>query len=229
MRSIDQLSPQERKKAHDLLTRLLPLARQQADVFERAKSSNVTLSPLMSGLRPYMRVDNVAGVRIVQNDDLTWSTEVAFAEVPEGMPDVVGTPAACPCRTREDAERSAILLLATLIHMERRPDVVEGWNIPPNRRVFDLCGLLFELPEDMIADFRRMPELDALLEEMDPSERLLSMIEEDWPDEDTEFDFEALPPGRKARYLALMLVLLSRNVYRLRRRQTRAEGSTTVH
>ena len=105
---------------HKLGRRLLRILLPQAK--ERATKEALIWQPMSALGRaqaPYLRLDNVDTVLIYQAAKGGWHGDVVLKQVPDGVPNVLGTPVENPCPTREMATDLVVNLLAQIIGTER--------------------------------------------------------------------------------------------------------------
>ena len=98
-----------------LLQILLPRAREQ---LANGKATWQPMSALGRAQAPYLRIDNVDAVMIYQAPKGGWHGDVVLRSVPDGVPNVLGSPVENPCPTREMAVELVTGLLAQIIGSE---------------------------------------------------------------------------------------------------------------
>jgi len=135
--------------------------------------------------------------------------------VPAGFGDVIGTPSAAPCATREAALAEAERLLGAALAVEASMAPEEAARAGgESRPAFDLDGVFVTLDPG----FRRRiaPEASRIATR-ELQAWLFVRLVSDFPDGITGEGFRALPAEARNGYLGAIAVLLSRGVLRLRR------------
>lgn len=104
-----------------LLQILLPRAKER---LKDAEHSWQPMSALGRAQAPYLKIENVEAVMIYQAPKGGWHGDVVLKEVPDGVPNVLGTPVEHPCPTREMAVDMAIGLLVQIMATKELPPPV---------------------------------------------------------------------------------------------------------
>lgn len=133
-----------RRRGRAVLERLLPLAQAKAAA-EPIPLEEVDLSEVARVQMQYIRPDNLAAVVIHPAELGGWSCDVLLKSVPPGVSNVFGTPANQPHRTEEEAEESALPLLAFVLSLAAAVQAE-----PPKGRVFEYFGFAMPMPEHLL-------------------------------------------------------------------------------
>lgn len=136
-----QIDRNARRRGRAVLERLLPLAQAKAAA-EPPPLEEVQLSEVARVQMQYIRPDNLEAVVIHPAALGGWSCDILLKSVPAGVSNVFGTPSNSPHRTEEEAEASALPLLAFVLAAAAAVQAE-----PPKGRVFDYFGFAMPLPE----------------------------------------------------------------------------------
>ena len=205
--------PKTRRSAERLLGVLLPKAR--AAVRHRSSDAATSrVTPRITALLPYLKERNLAGVYVYQ-DGGGWIADLRLKRVSVGLGDILGTPSSRPFATRAEAEQAAIGLIETVLEAERGDldRTADGFgNV--GRPTFDLDGMAISL-EPGFED--RIRSEEAAIPTRQIQVALYANLITDFPERITSTGFRALPKMRRATYLGMIALLLSRQVLRLHR------------
>lgn len=105
-------NPTNRIKAAQLLKRLLPLAKQQA---EKVVDGIKPASNLGRATLEHYHLSKCVGVHVYQGAKGGWFADLEFKGLPLGVGNVIGTPSQLPLKDREEALQDAISLLASVL------------------------------------------------------------------------------------------------------------------
>lgn len=143
-------NPTNRMRASEMLRRLLPEAKKLA---EKSSYSMETTSVVGEASLKWYRTEHCRGVHIYQGDKGGWFADLEFTNLPDGIPAVIGTPSVAPNRTREEAVKSAISMLAMMM------DTPTPTVSPQDAKVvFALDDMNVILPSALIAKMRAIRE-----------------------------------------------------------------------
>lgn len=143
-------NPTNRLKAAEMLKKLLPEAREMAEKNKSETSIEATSAVGAASLKWY-DLEHCNGLHIYQGEKGGWFADLSFHGLPDGISRIIGTPVSMPCRTREDAVRIGISLLASIISNPKIP-AEERQNDPEIAFSFDEINLF--LPSSLISQMR---------------------------------------------------------------------------
>lgn len=128
------------------LRRLLPEARAMLarDTYETRDLSGIAKAQMR-----HFAEDNLEAVVIYRGEYGGWIADVRLRKVPAGIAGSFGTPVKSPWPTREEAEASAVHLLAFALGAAAQVKA-EPAAAPPPERVFEYFGLIVAMPEDVL-------------------------------------------------------------------------------
>lgn len=139
-------SPQNRKQARRNLKRIMPLALTRADELEAAGEaiSGAASLDLGAAMPPQIRIRNLVGVHLYSLGPGIHHADIELTGMPDGCPNILGTPVAAPRANQHEAQEWAINRLVHVILSERRcPDL----DVPPMAFVpFEIDGMTFSVP-----------------------------------------------------------------------------------
>ncbi len=143
----------ETERGRRLLRELLPWAKAEAN---KGGGLHIPRSPLGRTTTAYVTHDNMDALMIYQAPLGGWHADVVLKRMPQGVPNVIGTPAGQPKRTRLEAEETGKELLVMLCAIanqnaastEAKPEPVfllHGVAIRLSSQVYDIASTL--MPE----------------------------------------------------------------------------------
>jgi hypothetical protein len=108
------------------------------------------VSVLCANTLDHLRVQHLEAVRIYAAPAGGYHGDLHFDNVPDGVPNILGTATACPELTRAAAEDRVVRMLAMLIHRQsRRPFQPPA----PEHVIFEFFGSSFRVPiQDVIPE-----------------------------------------------------------------------------
>src|SRR3546814_433310 len=148
MTTYDYSNPRNASEAKKLLAALLPKAQARAAATRSSdgdtylQTGNQVARSVLSSLRG----NNLKGVHVYRAPLGGWSADVELKDVPRGMPNILGTPSAHPCRTRDDAVRAITEFLVTILVQEKE----QPPEAPEAVRWFMLHDLEIGLNADLV-------------------------------------------------------------------------------
>lgn len=144
--SYNYKNPTNRIKAAQLLKRLLPLARQEA---EKVKDGIKAASNLGRATLGHYHLSKCVGVHVYQGTKGGWFADLEFKGLPLGVGSVIGTPSQLPQKNREEAVRDAISLLASVMKNPEPQGSTEAVD-----SVFAFDDIEMTVPGEMLRDLK---------------------------------------------------------------------------
>lgn len=106
-------------------------------------------SPLFESMAPHLKMERLDGLHIYPGPAGGWHADISFRDLPAGIPNVIGTPKALPCRTRDEAVEAAHAMLSMFIGMmletEGKPSTAKSDNA-----TFIYDGITLRIPIGML-------------------------------------------------------------------------------
>lgn len=125
------MTPRDRDNAEHLLKVLLPKAREQAKEQEELKFRTV----IAKAQRAYLIESNVGGVHVYHANTGGWIADIYLKDTPIGVANVIGTPVANPCKTRDEALEQAVMMLASIISNTAK----QHEKVQPTFQLYDIA------------------------------------------------------------------------------------------
>lgn len=79
-----------------------------------------------------------------------WYADVVLKGLPTGIPNVMGTPTSEPLATRDEAEKSAVQLLKTILRTAMENDIAHHDIKRVDMRPFQLHNVTFDIPGEVV-------------------------------------------------------------------------------
>lgn len=115
----------------------------------------------------YLHVDRLTGVHIYQGDKGGWFFDLTFKDLPDGVPNIIGTPNMYPHETRKEAEEAAVAMLANLVANAHKPPESSDDAVA----VFPFDDVEFKIPAKLLAALREIPggppDVDSVLRRLE--------------------------------------------------------------
>lgn len=145
-------NPTNRVRAAEMLRKLLPRVTESIEKSNGNSGEMKPTSEIGKQSLKWYRVECCIGVHIYQGDKGGWFSDLAFKDLPAGIPAVFGTPSIHPHRSREEAIDAAVAMLA-LISNRPAPEVA-----PEDAKVvFEFDELSIIVPSGVIAEINQIP------------------------------------------------------------------------
>ncbi len=193
------------------LEQMLPAARAEAE----AGCEIGDQSELLRRQAPFIREDNFLAVIIYPAPKGGWHADLVLKDVPVGYPDVLGTRAESPCRTKIAAHEFAKGLLVSALVIAQG-HVGGDTADKPTKPVFllgnwtiDLEPMLFE----RLAALKHLGGLDGYGSKQAANERVASAVAQYFPDGISRTAFEDLPRDDYGRLVAVLHMAALNGVY----------------
>lgn len=144
-------SPSNRMKARRMLASLLPEAKDR--IGEINNFGTVDVPDMFLGILSRLTEANLEGVHIYPAPLGGWHADIAFKDMPPGIPQVVGTPKAMPCNSREDAVDHAVANLSVMLTaMRNRPSNAEARK---DYAVFQYDSATIFVPIEIMSELKK--------------------------------------------------------------------------
>lgn len=208
-----QINPGEREMRQGVrrLHGLLPKAR--AEVRKGGHSFSEP-SAIFEAVLPWIREDNLQALVVHPAPLGGFHTDLVLRQVPPGVSNAFGTPAQTPCRTREEAEQVAYMLLCMALAVEAKQR--EAPPVEEKDRGFELYDVSLKLP----AEIYRIA-LDAFPQYVDgygspeaAVARIEAMLSELFPEGFTMERLKAMSRADQAEVQSVCLISTLSGVYR---------------
>jgi hypothetical protein len=139
--SVQGPTPQGRRR----LLALLPSARAEA---AKTDEGRVEVGVLGSAQLAYLKEENFVSIEIYPAPLGGWHCDVLLANVPVGVPNVMGTPVQSPLATRDAAEAHSRTLLVTVLKLMQLPKpekaepyfLLYGVGLPLSQKAVEMCS-----------------------------------------------------------------------------------------
>jgi hypothetical protein len=192
-----------------VLEELLPWARAELDKLGDKVSFKLE-SALGQATATYVTEDNLDALLIYRAPRGGWHADVLFKKVPPGVPNVMGTPVASPCRTRSEAEEMAKRLLVTVLSIARQNKAPS-----PADPVFKLYDYVFTIPPQLLPlALAVMPEYaTGYGSPLQASARVEQALEALCPEGFDGATFSDWPHDKKAKLLAVLAISTLSGLY----------------
>lgn len=89
----------------------------KADALQEKEGQEFHSSNVFKALEPHLTLESFDGIHIYPGPVGGWHADLTLRGLPTGLPNVLGTPKAMPCSSREEAERMAGEMLATFVRL----------------------------------------------------------------------------------------------------------------
>ena len=167
-----------------------------------------------------LKPKNIGDVVIVRRNDGFWVANVLLKKMPAGAPNSFGTPEAYPKATKEEALEDAAQNLAYAYWLAERNTrrSRRGEPEPADVRVFDLDGMEFHFPGDLVdTAVSRLSDMDVPVSPADLRYRLEQRLNADFPNGVDEATWNTLASEKQEIYSVLCCALLSMGEFRVSR------------
>jgi hypothetical protein len=142
-------NPTNRVRAAELLRKIRPeAAKKYAGLKSDGLSMEATSSVGEASLKWYT-ADKCVGIHVYQGDKGGWFADFAFADLPAGIPVVIGTPSLYPHGSRKEAIDQATAFLAMLMNKNPPNENPEDVEV-----VFSFDDMNVMLPSTLIATMK---------------------------------------------------------------------------
>lgn len=196
-------NPSNRIRARRLLDQMMPRALDQAGA--KAGFEPNEASELFKALQPHIRMECLDGVHVYRTRLGGWHADITLKGLPAGLPRVLGTPAAFPCSSREEAENSALAILALIVGLARENDL-KGPPGEAAEAAFAFEGVVLRVPIAMLEALKEkagLPDEEYVLARL--SEIRQELTDRPWLDLDVA---ESLGPEAMTRLHAVAAMAL---------------------
>lgn len=204
----------ENAAARALFEKMASEIEKEIDAGNHDESSLKVNSPFAASTSPYLKLENVLGVHIHHNGS-GWIGDVILGNVPDGVPNVLGTPEKMPRRAYSEAENDARGILRFIILNSRgQLAIASDIEVEADDRYFDLGGLVLTLTAEQVGLGQRLMATVGMTPDI-VIELLVEKLREDFngkPDSDA---FLALDEKRQTIYVGFAAALLSQGVISL--------------
>jgi hypothetical protein len=143
-------SMENRRRAKFLLDKLMPEARK---LMEKITGAEAFQNPLGEHTMPHLHINRVTGVHLYQGKLGGWYFDLTFKDLPPGIPEIMGQPVEHPCKTREEAIKGAVAMLAYLLARKDKPLPGADEAVV----VFPFDEVAVKLPSSIIAELEKFP------------------------------------------------------------------------
>ncbi len=141
----DQAYQQGKRRLRDML------GRARAEARKRARSMDAVPQNLLSqSFIETVREKHLDSLMVYEEGQGRWFGDLAFKNLPVGLPTVMGTPVAMPKATREEALSEAYLILVFFLQAIEEQKTTSRDKPSENVRIFELYGFSFKLPVEVI-------------------------------------------------------------------------------
>lgn len=204
------LTDQEIAEGRRLLKELLPELRKSISL-SNPDGALQSQSHMGQSLMGKIREENFDAL-VIRRSVGGWHADILLADMPVGMPNMMGTPESDPLPDREAALSAGKVMLRQLCRLAMENAVASRDMPDKNTRPFDLHGYIFEIPGEMVEKIGEslavfgqalFPDVETARSQLRAN--LLRLMGEDKFDPDI---FDELPQEEKMRIGINMATLL---------------------
>lgn len=204
----------EKAAARALFEKLASAVEEEIRLDGHGDAGLKSMTAFSASTTPYLKAENVMGVQVHHNGR-GWIGDVILQNVPDSIPNVLGTPESMPRATYAEAENDAKGIVRLIILNSRGlVTVTNAVDVAADDRHFDLDGLVLTLSAEQVDLGQRLMATVGMTPD-NVIELLRTKIAEDFKDKPDSEAFFALDERRQTVYVGFAAALLSQGVISL--------------